>query len=68
MPEIDVDYRSARPTPAEAARLPRIHAAMLAAGVLLTPNCSGALSTPMTEAEVTLIARLLVETTLATEA
>jgi len=63
-----IDYRSARPTAAEAATLPRIHAAMLAAGVLLTPNCSGALSTPMTEAEATLIARLLVETTLATEA
>ncbi|MBR0660868.1 aspartate aminotransferase family protein [Neoroseomonas oryzicola] len=63
-----VDYRSARPLPAEAAALPRIHAAMLAAGVLLTPNCSGALSTPMTEAEIALIADRFVQSTLATEA
>ncbi|MBR0679585.1 aminotransferase class III-fold pyridoxal phosphate-dependent enzyme [Roseomonas eburnea] len=61
------DYRSARPTVAEAAALPRIHAAMLAAGVLLTPNCSGALSTPMTEEEVALIADRLVEACMATE-
>jgi glutamate-1-semialdehyde 2,1-aminomutase len=55
------DYRSARPTPEEAAVLPRIHAALLAAGVLMTPNCSGALSTPMGEAEASLIADRLVE-------
>ena len=41
---------------------------MLAAGVLLTPNCSGALSTPMTEAEVALIADRLVQSTVTTEA
>jgi glutamate-1-semialdehyde 2,1-aminomutase len=62
-----VDYRSARPLAGEAAALPRIHAAMLAAGVLLTPNCSGALSTPMTQAEVALVADRLVEATMATE-
>ncbi len=62
-----VDYRSARPLPGEAAALPRIHAAMLAAGVLLTPNCSGALSTPMTGAEVAHVAERLVTATMATE-
>ncbi|MDB5315277.1 MAG: threonine dehydratase [Rhodospirillales bacterium] len=61
-----IDYRSARPLPAEATAVTRIHAAMLTAGVLLTPNCSGALSTPMAEAEVDGIAALLVEKALAT--
>ncbi len=59
------DYRSARPLPVEAEALPRIHAAMLEAGILLTPNCSGALSTPMGEAQVTQIADALVQATTA---
>lgn len=61
------DYRTARPTPAEGAALHRIHAAMLADGVLLTPNCSGALSTPMSDAELTLIADGLVRAVGSTE-
>ncbi|RVT91482.1 aminotransferase class III-fold pyridoxal phosphate-dependent enzyme [Rhodovarius crocodyli] len=59
------DYRSARPLPAEAEALPRIHAAMLGAGILLTPNCSGALSTPMGEEQVVLIADTLIKATIA---
>ena len=62
-----VDYRSARPLPAENRALAAIHAAMLGDGVLMTPNCSGALSTPMTEAETARIGTLLVQHTLATE-
>ncbi|HEV2510276.1 aspartate aminotransferase family protein [Bosea sp. (in: a-proteobacteria)] len=54
-------YRTALPSPENAARIRRIQLAMLAKGVLLTPNCSGALSTPMTEAEITLLADKLVE-------
>jgi glutamate-1-semialdehyde 2,1-aminomutase len=38
---------------------------MLADGILLTPNCSGALSTPMTEAEIDLLADRLVAHTIA---
>jgi len=53
-------YRTAYPSPENAARIRRIQLAMLDEGVLLTPNCSGALSTQMTEAEVTLLADKLV--------
>jgi glutamate-1-semialdehyde 2,1-aminomutase len=62
-----VDYRSARPLPREAEALIKIHGAMLAAGILLTPNCSGALSTAMTKTEIDLLGRKLVEVTLTTE-
>lgn len=58
-------YRSSYPNPAEAAALKAIHGAMLADGILLTPNCSGALSTPMTEAEIDLLADRLVAHTIA---
>ncbi|MEI6159589.1 MAG: aminotransferase class III-fold pyridoxal phosphate-dependent enzyme [Roseococcus sp.] len=54
------DWRSSRAT-AEAKRaITTIHAALMRRGVLLTPNLSGALSTPMGEAEVALIAEGLV--------
>ncbi|WP_244482864.1 aminotransferase class III-fold pyridoxal phosphate-dependent enzyme [Mesorhizobium sp. Root102] len=53
-------YRSAFAN-AETAKLIRgIHLAMVDENVLLTPNCSGALSTPMDEAEVLLIADKLI--------
>lgn len=53
-------YRSAY-TNAETNQLLRgIHLAMLEEDVLLTPNCSGALSTPMTEADVLSVADKLV--------
>ena len=53
------DYRSARPQGREGAALSAIQGRMLADGVLLTPNCSGALSTPMTGAEVSVVAERL---------
>ena len=37
----------------------KVQLGMLAEGVLLTPNCSGALSTPMSDAEVNVVAELL---------
>lgn len=53
-------YRTAYASPEKAQLIRRIQFSMLDEGVLLTPNCSGALSTPMTEAEVSLIADKLV--------
>jgi glutamate-1-semialdehyde 2,1-aminomutase len=49
-------YRSAFANAETAKLIRRIHLAMLNENVLLTPNCSGAMSTPMTEVEVKLIA------------
>lgn len=54
-------YRSAFPTPEAAKLIRKIQMAMLDENILLTPNCSGALSTPMTEVEVSLIADKLVD-------
>ena len=53
-------YRSAFPSPETAKLIRKIQLAMLEENILLTPNCSGALSTPMTEVEVSLIADKLV--------
>ncbi|CAM5591031.1 Glutamate-1-semialdehyde 2,1-aminomutase [Aquamicrobium terrae] len=53
-------FRSAYPVGGEAAAIKRVHSAMLADSILLTPNCSGALSTPMGEAEIDHIAERLV--------
>ncbi|XSC42677.1 hypothetical protein ACF1BQ_030880 [Bradyrhizobium sp. RDT10] len=53
-------YRTAYASPEKAQLIRRIHLAMLDEGILLTPNCSGALSTPMTEVEVCLIADKLI--------
>ena len=61
------DYRSSYPSADAKRKLAAIHLAMLDAGVLLTPNCSGALSTPMASAEIGLIAHVLVEATLMTK-
>lgn len=55
-------YRNAYPTPSEAIAFKNIHEAMLADGILLTPSCSGALSTPMTDGEIKHLANTLVET------
>jgi glutamate-1-semialdehyde 2,1-aminomutase len=59
------DYRSSYPGAAAKKKLAAIHLAMLEAGILLTPNCSGALSTPMGTDELALIANALLEATLA---
>lgn len=53
-------YRTAYASPETAQTLPRIHRGMLEEGILLTPNCSGALSTPMTEVEVSRLGNTLV--------
>ncbi|MBK1658537.1 aspartate aminotransferase family protein [Paracraurococcus ruber] len=45
-------YRDAYPTQAESARQSALFGFLLAHGILTTPNISGALSTPMTAAEV----------------
>lgn len=55
------DYRSSYPTPAEKRALSAIHFATLERGFLLTPNCSGALSTPMTEGDVADVASAIIE-------
>lgn len=52
-------YRSAYIDAAQSKLYSQVQLAMLADGVLLTPNCSGALSTPMTDAELSLVAELL---------
>ncbi|RWF20024.1 MAG: aminotransferase class III-fold pyridoxal phosphate-dependent enzyme, partial [Mesorhizobium sp.] len=54
-------YRSAFADAQTAKQIRRIHLAMLDENVLLTPNCSGALSTPMTESEVHSIAEKLIK-------
>lgn len=46
------DYRSARPDPAESARLGRLTRYLLDHGVLISPTGLGCLSTPMGESEV----------------
>ena len=53
-------YRSAFPTTEAAKLIRRIQLAMLDENILLTPNCSGSLSSPMTEVEVFSIADKLV--------
>ncbi|WP_374440363.1 aspartate aminotransferase family protein [Stella sp.] len=55
------DYRTAYPTDAEKALMGRLHPWLVEQGFLLTPNLSGALSTPMTEAEVDAVAEALAE-------
>lgn len=55
------DYRSCWLPPERKPLLAAVHGAMLARGVLLTPNCSGALSTPMAETEIDFIAAQLAD-------
>lgn len=58
-----MDYRSSYPDALAKKTIPAIQLAMLDRGILLTPNCSGSLSTPMGAAEIDLIATALVEET-----
>lgn len=55
------DYRSSYPSPAEKHALAAIHLAALERGLLLTPNSSGALSTPMTDRDIDDLASTIVE-------
>jgi glutamate-1-semialdehyde 2,1-aminomutase len=55
------DYRTSFPSPEQARALARIHLAMLDRGFLLTPNCSGALSTPMNDSHIADLAAAIVE-------
>lgn len=47
-----VDYRSCFQLPAQKAAISQIHFELLERGFLLTPNCSGALSTPMSRTDI----------------
>jgi glutamate-1-semialdehyde 2,1-aminomutase len=47
-----IDYRSSAPTPGERTVADQVYLAMLGHGIVLTPDLAGALSTPMTEADV----------------
>jgi glutamate-1-semialdehyde 2,1-aminomutase len=49
------------PTARQKAALKSIHLAMLERGILLTPNCSGALSTPMTDGDLADVVTAMVE-------
>lgn len=54
-------YRSCFPSAAEKQALADVHFALLERGFLLTPNCSGALSTPMSDVHVQDLAAAIVE-------
>lgn len=54
------DYRSAHPDEAARQALALIQGDMLERGFLITPNCSGALSTPMSDSHVDSLAAALV--------
>jgi glutamate-1-semialdehyde 2,1-aminomutase len=55
------NYRSAYPSPSQKEALRALHLAVLQRGYLLTPNCSGALSTPMTSSDMHDLASAIVE-------
>ncbi len=55
------DYRSCFQTAAQKAAIADIQFSLLERGYLLTPNCSGALSTPMTDADIRDLAATLVD-------
>ncbi|MCC6467396.1 MAG: aminotransferase class III-fold pyridoxal phosphate-dependent enzyme [Alphaproteobacteria bacterium] len=54
-------YRTSLPSAAEKRALAAIHLAALERGFLLTPNCSGALSTPMTDDDIHDLAAAIAE-------
>lgn len=56
------DYRSCFPSPAGRQAIQVIQRCLFERGFLLTPNCSGALSTPMTEQDLRDLAEAIVET------
>jgi len=51
-PDAPTNYRESRPTPAAAKRLKHFHDSMLDCGILLIYSGAGAISTPMSEAEI----------------
>jgi glutamate-1-semialdehyde 2,1-aminomutase len=54
------DYRTCFASPSEKRALAQIHLAALERGYLLTPNCSAALSTPMTDSDICDLAAAIV--------
>jgi glutamate-1-semialdehyde 2,1-aminomutase len=56
-----VDYRTAYSSPQEKKALSKIHLTVLESGYLLTPGCSGALSTPMEEADLNDLSEALID-------
>lgn len=58
-PSAVTGYRSAYADAAQSKLYSKVQLDMLADGVLLTPNCSGGLSTPMTDVEVSVVAGLI---------
>lgn len=57
------DYRSAFVSAAQKQALATIHRGLFERGFLLTPNCSGALSTPMTESDISALSEAIVDAT-----
>ena len=61
------DYRSAFATPAENAMAKSVHRGMLDRGFILSPRCSGFLSSVMTAAEITSLGDAFADTLRAAE-
>lgn len=59
--EVVRNYRTSFPSALQKAALAKVHRAMLERGFLMTPNCSGALSTPMSETDIQDFAAALVD-------
>ncbi|MER9132148.1 aminotransferase class III-fold pyridoxal phosphate-dependent enzyme [Mesorhizobium sp. M0768] len=59
--EVIRNYRTSFPSPVQKTALAKVHLAMLERGFLMTPNCSGALSTPMSKTDVQDLASALVD-------
>ncbi len=59
--EVIRNYRTSFPSPSQRAALAQVHFAMLERGFLMTPNCSGSLSAPMSETDVHDLAAALVD-------
>ncbi|MER8634233.1 aminotransferase class III-fold pyridoxal phosphate-dependent enzyme [Mesorhizobium opportunistum] len=55
------NYRTSFPSALQKTALAKVHLAMLERGFLMTPNCSGALSTPMSKTDVQDLAAALVD-------
>ncbi|WP_280952252.1 aminotransferase class III-fold pyridoxal phosphate-dependent enzyme [Mesorhizobium sp. WSM3862] len=61
--EVIRNYRASFPSALQKAALAKVHLAMLERSFLMTTNCSGALSTPMSETDVRDLAAALVDAT-----
>lgn len=59
--EVIRNYRTSFPSALQKAALAKVHRAMLERSFLMTTNCSGALSTPMSETDVQDLAAALVD-------